>query len=128
MTNQRPRTVLLVEDNYDNRAIYTTILEYHGFAVLSAEDGNSGVEMAKQHHPDLIVMDVSIPGMNGWEATRTLKGSPDTAPIPILVLTAHAMSADRDRAFAEGANAYISKPADPTSVVNAVQRMLAGGT
>jgi len=124
MTEAKTRTILLVEDNFDNRAIYTTIFEYHGFSVLSAEDGIVGVEMAREHCPDLIVMDVSIPGMSGWDATRTLKASPETATIPILVLTAHALATDRERAFAEGANAYIAKPAEPMQVVREVQRML----
>ena len=120
---QRP-TVLIVEDNYDNLSIYTTILEHYGYVVLSAEDGITGVDMAKRHRPDLILMDVSMPGISGWDATRTLKNLSETASIPILVLTAHALSGDRERAFDEGADGYIAKPAEPMRVVQEVRRLL----
>lgn len=89
------KTVLLVEDNVDNRAIYRLILEHGGYEVLEAPDGEQGVRMAREEHPDLILMDISIPVIDGWEATRTLKGSEATAGIPIIALTAHALASDR---------------------------------
>jgi two-component system cell cycle response regulator DivK len=120
----RQGAVLIVEDNLDNLSIYTTILEFHGFAVAAAEDGVRALEMARTSRPDLILMDISIPGVDGWEVTRTLKDDPATAQIPILVLTAHALSSDRDRAYMEGADGYIAKPAEPSSVVTEIRRML----
>ena len=118
------KTILLVEDNLDNLSIYTTILEFTGFEVLSAKDGVAGLAMARERMPDLILMDVSLPGVDGWEATRELKADPKTQRIPIIVLTAHALETDRVRALAEGADGYIPKPADPMSVVRTVRKLL----
>ena len=117
--------ILIVEDNLDNLAIYTTILEFKGFVVLSAVDGVKGLAMAREEKPDLILMDVSVPGIDGWQATRVLKADPETSGIPVVMLTAHALESDRRRAFAEGADGYIPKPADPMAVVDAVRRKLA---
>lgn len=124
----RPRTILIVEDNLDNLLIYSTILEFSGFRVLSAKNGPSGIDLAKRELPDLILMDVSIPGIDGWEATRLLKADDATRDIPLIVLTAHALANDRIRAFDAGADGYIAKPADPKSVLEAVQRRLADPT
>ena len=122
---RRQSKILMVEDNFDNISIYTTILEHYGYAVQAAEDGVKALELARTSSPDLILMDISIPRINGWEVTRTLKDDPSTAQIPIIVLTAHALSADRDRAYMEGADSYIAKPAEPSKVVTEVQRLLA---
>jgi CheY-like chemotaxis protein len=122
------QTVLIVEDNVDNLLIYSTMLEFAGFRVVSAKDGPAGLALARTEAPDIILMDVSIPGIDGWEVTRQLKADPDTSKIPILVLTAHALAGDRTRAFEVGADGYISKPADPRSVLAAVQRRLADPT
>lgn len=116
--------VLLVEDNSDNRGIYRTILEHGGFGVLEAEDGQTGVDMAREHRPDLILMDVSIPVMDGWEATRILKEDPDTASIQIIALTAHAMHSDRLRAAEVGCDGYIAKPVLPRVVLSEVRQRL----
>lgn len=128
MTDQPERTsqasILIVEDNADNLLIYSTILEFSGYRVISAVDGHSGLDLARQERPALILMDVSIPGIDGWEVTRVLKADPATAAIPIIVLTAHALAADRERAFEVGADGYISKPADPKTVLTAVQKRL----
>lgn len=118
-------TVLIVEDNFDNLAIYSKILEFSGLRVISAEDGNTGIELARSERPDLILMDVSIPSVDGWEATRRLKADDATRGIPILILTAHALAADRARAFEVGADGYIAKPADPRTVLEAVRSRLA---
>ena len=120
-------TILLIENDFDNISIYTTILEYNGYGVVCAEDGVTGVELARSAHPDLIVMDISIPGIDGWEATRTIKADPRTASIPILVLTVHALDSDRQRAFEEGADGYMMKPAEPIQVVHEIRRMLSSG-
>ena len=120
------RTVLIVEDNLDNLLIYTTILEYSGISVISAKDGETGVAMAKRDLPDLILMDVSIPGIDGLVATRLLKADGSTRRIPLIILTAHALASDRIRAMDAGADGYIAKPADPKSVLAVVQQHLAG--
>jgi CheY-like chemotaxis protein len=120
----QPQKILIVEDNLDNLSIYTTILEFTGFKVLSAKDGPTGLAAAREQSPDLILMDVSIPGIDGWEVTRLLKADSATQRIPIIVLTAHALETDRLRALAEGADGYIPKPAEPMSVVRAVRKLL----
>jgi CheY-like chemotaxis protein len=120
MTN----TVLLVEDNNDNRAIYRTILEFSGYAVIEALDGDSAVVQARASRPDLILMDISIPIMDGWEATRILKADPATSGIPIIALTAHAMDSDRRKAKEVGCDGYLAKPIEPRLVVEEVARFL----
>jgi len=117
--------ILIVEDNLDNLHIYTAILEFRGYQVLTAKDGPEGLRRVREDKPDLVLMDVSIPGIDGWTVTRSLKGDPATAGIPIIMLTAHALASDRQKAYESGANGYISKPADPGSVVSIVARTLA---
>ena len=118
------KSVLLVEDNDDNLSIYSTILRHFGYDVLEATDGAAAVEMASTRLPTLILMDVSIPIMDGWEATRRIKADPATAHIPIIALTAHALASDRERAKEVGCDDYISKPAEPRTVVDAVRRFI----
>ncbi len=117
-------TVLLVEDHPDNRGIYRTILEHSGLRVIEAEDGETGVRLAQQQRPDLILMDVSLPLLDGWQATRILKDDPETAHIPIIALTAHALQGDRERAVEAGCDGYIAKPAPPRDVLAEVRRRL----
>jgi CheY-like chemotaxis protein len=119
-----PGTVLLVEDNEDNLRIYSTILTYSGFKVLEATDGEAGLAAARDRQPDLILMDVSIPKIDGWEVTRILKADPATATIPVIALTAHALATDRERAQEIGFDGYISKPAEPRQVLAEVERRL----
>jgi two-component system, cell cycle response regulator DivK len=116
--------ILLVEDNADNRGIYRTILEHGGLTVLEAEDGGTGVALAREHMPDLILMDVSIPVMDGWEATKVLKSDPKTASIHIVALTAHALHSDRLRAAEVGCDGYIAKPVLPRVVLSEVRQRL----
>lgn len=116
--------VLLVEDQPDNRNIYKTILEFAGHTVFEATNGVEALASVRSRVSDVIVMDVTMPLMDGLEATRQLKGDPRTAAIPILVLTAHATSADREEAFAAGADAYLSKPCVPKDVLAEVERLL----
>lgn len=116
--------MLLVEDNEDNLIIYTTILRFGGYRVVEAHDGRAALAAASTIQPDLILMDVAIPYVDGLEVTRRLKADPATRHIPIIALTAHALPSDRDRAFAAGCDGYISKPAEPRHVLNAVRREL----
>jgi two-component system cell cycle response regulator DivK len=118
------QTVLLVEDNDDNLRIYSTILTYSGYSVIEATDGEAALAAAREHHPGLILMDVSIPKIDGWEATRRLKADPATADIPIIALTAHALASDRKKAEEVGCDGYIPKPAEPGEVLAEVRRRL----
>ncbi|MBV9774412.1 MAG: response regulator [Gemmatimonadetes bacterium] len=125
MTSPRAgSTILLVEDNEDNRTVYRVILEHYGYRVLEARDGEDGIRQAREARPDLILMDISIPIIDGWEATRTLKDDPGTAHIPIVALTAHALAADRTRALEAGCDGYLAKPVEPRKVVAEVRRWL----
>ena len=104
--------VLYVEDNDDNVYVVKTRLTRAGFTVLIATEGAQGVAMAATERPDLILMDLSLPGLDGWEVTRRLKSAPATTHIPIIALTAHAMTGDRDKALAAGCDDYDTKPVD----------------
>ena len=121
------QTVLLVEDNEDNRIIYSTVLRHLGYEVLEAQDGVEAVELARSALPDLILMDISIPRMDGWEATRILRGDPRTHAIPIIALTAHALADDRERATEVGFSSYLAKPIEPRVVVAEVRRWIGDG-
>jgi CheY-like chemotaxis protein len=104
--------ILLVEDNEMNRDMLSRRLERRGFEVMIAVDGGEGVEKAQTESPDLILMDMSLPVIDGWEATRLLKAEPHTQDIPVIALTAHAMSDDREKAIAVGCDDYDTKPID----------------
>ena len=119
------KTILLVEDNVDNQEIYRIILAHHGFSVLQAWDGEGGVRMARDHGPDLILMDLTMPVLDGLQATQMLKADPGTAAIPIIALTAHAEHEDRAAAEAAGCTLFLSKPVEPQRVAMEVRRVLA---
>jgi|TARA_B110000003_G_scaffold213695_1_gene212743 CheY-like chemotaxis protein len=102
--------ILIVEDNEMNRDMLSRRLERKGFSIVMAEDGKKGVDMSLSETPDLILMDLSLPVMDGWEATSTIKANPVTKDIPIIVLTAHAMAGDREKALDAGADEYDTKP------------------
>ena len=104
--------ILIVEDNEMNRDMLSRRLERKGYNVVMAEDGKKGVDMSKSENPDLILMDLSLPVMDSWEATSTIKGDEETKSIPIIVLTAHAMAGDREKALDAGADEYDTKPID----------------
>ena len=104
--------ILIVEDNEMNRDMLSRRLERKGYDVVMAEDGKKGVDMSKSENPDLILMDLSLPIMDGWEATSTIKEDEETKSIPIIVLTAHAMAGDREKALEAGADEYDTKPID----------------
>ena len=120
------QTVLLVEDNEDNRIIYSTVLRHVGFVVIEAGDGLQAIALARSAKPDLILMDISIPEIDGWEATRILRADPETQSIPIVALTAHAMADDRERAAEIGFTSYLAKPVEPRAVVAEVRRWIGG--
>jgi len=102
--------ILVVEDNLDNYELVRFLLEKAGYEVLAARTGRQGIEMAGQELPDLILMDLTLPVMDGWTAALQLKADPKTAHIPLLALTAHTLPGDRQRALESGFNGYISKP------------------
>lgn len=118
------QTLLLVEDNLDNRVIYSTVLRHVGYDVVEALDGVQAVALARSVLPDLILMDISIPEMDGWEATRILRQDPLTKDIPIIALTAHALAEDREKATALGFTSYLAKPIEPRAVVAEVRRWI----
>ena len=118
------KTVLLVEDNEDNLIVYRTILDHVGYRVIEARDGEEGVARAKADKPDLILMDVSLPKMDGWEATRRIKADDDTRQIPIIAVTAHALDDDREKATQVGCDGYLAKPVAPRRVVEEVERFI----
>lgn len=119
--------LLLVEDNEDNRIIYSTVLRHIGYTVIEALDGVQAIALARSELPDLILMDISIPEVDGWEATRILRADPATRDIPIIALTAHALADDRERATAVGFTSYLAKPVEPRTVAAEVRRWIGGG-
>jgi len=116
--------ILLVEDNEMNRDMLSRRLERKGFQVVTAVDGEQGLAMAQADKPDLILMDMSLPVMDGWEATRRLKSSPDTQLIPIISLTAHAMAGDREKALEAGADDYDTKPVEFARLMDKIEMQL----
>lgn len=117
--------LLLVEDNEMNRDMLARRLEKRGFQLIIATDGLIGIEMARKELPDLILMDMSLPGLDGWQASRQLKSDNATARIPIIALTAHAMAEDREKAMAAGCDEYETKPVELTSLLGKIQALLA---
>ncbi len=117
--------ILVVEDNEMNRDMLTRRLGRRGFEPLVAVDGREAVEMAKSEQPDVILMDMSLPVMDGWEATRRLKSAPETRSIPVIALTAHAMSGDRERALEAGCDDYGTKPVEFGALVEKIEALLA---
>ena len=102
--------ILIVEDNEMNRDMLSRRLQRKGFEIVMAEDGQQGVDMSKSENPDVILMDLGLPVMDGWQATSTIKAEESTKNIPIIVLTAHAMAGDREKALDSGADEYDTKP------------------
>lgn len=118
--------ILVVEDNEMNRDMLSRRLVRKKYEVLVAVDGREGVEMARSEAPALILMDMSLPGMDGWEATRQLKASPETQAIPIIALTAHAMSGDREKAMEAGCDDYDTKPIELPRLLDKIEAALLG--
>lgn len=119
-----PRTILVVEDNADNMTLITDVLQSLDYAVLQAHDGEEGVQMAQRDAPDLILMDLSLPRLDGWEATRQIKSNPTVQDIPVVALTAHAMMGDRERAIEAGCDDYISKPINLRELASKLENLL----
>jgi len=117
-----PRTVLIVEDNELNLKLLNDILEYHGYTVFTTRLGEPALELARQHSPDLILMDIQLPDISGMEATRRLKADEQTRTIPIIAVTAFAMSGDDAKILASGCDAYVSKPFNVAEFLKLVER------
>ena len=118
--------ILIVEDVEYNRDLLVQLLEEE-YEVVTAADGAAGIEAAARERPDLILMDLSLPGVDGWEATRRLKAEPETEAIPVIALTAHAMQGDEERARACGCDDYLTKPIDEDQLFATVARLLGPG-
>jgi CheY-like chemotaxis protein len=116
--------VLIVEDNVDNFELVRFLMERAGYQVLSAATGREGVDAAKREQPDLILMDLSMPEMDGWDATKHIKADTQTSHIPVLALTAHTLPGDRKRAIDAGCDGYISKPINVASFDRLVMNLL----
>ena len=117
---------LVVEDNENNRYLLTVLLEHAGFAVLTANDGRSGVDLARQVTPDIILLDIQMPEMDGYEVAALLKSDPILASIPIVGVSSFAMPGDRDKAMRAGFVGYIEKPVDPERFAQSVGMFLTG--
>jgi len=115
----------LVEDNEMNRDMLSRRLQRRGFEVILALDGEAGVSMASSQRPDLILMDMSLPGLDGWEATGRLKAMLETAAIPVIALTSHAMTGDREKAMAAGCDDYDTKPVDFERLLGKMRDLMA---
>jgi two-component system, cell cycle response regulator DivK len=118
--------ILIVEDNEMNRDMLSRRLQRKGYETLIAVDGGAGVALAQSSNPDLILMDMSLPVLDGWEATRQLKAAPETSAIPVIALTAHAMSGDREQALAAGCDDYDTKPIDLPRLLGKIEALIAG--
>ncbi len=119
-------TILLVEDNEMNRDMLTRRLEKRGYTVIPASDGAAGVAQAGAGRPDLILMDMGLPVLDGWTASRQIKADPATARIPIIALTAHALDSDRDRALRAGCDDFDTKPVDLPRLLQKIEALLHG--
>jgi CheY-like chemotaxis protein len=122
MSNAGKR-ILIVDDLAEQRDIYATLLRLHGYDVLEAEDGERAIEIALEARPHAIVMDVVLPVLDGWTATRQIQADPRTTGTPVIVLTAREVDADREGSEEAGACAYIVKPCDPNRILTEVQRV-----
>jgi two-component system, cell cycle response regulator DivK len=120
------KKILVVEDVEYNRELLVQLLE-EDYDVVTAADGAAGIEAAARERPDVILMDLSLPGIDGWEATRRLKARPDTAAIPVIALTTHAMQGDEERARACGCDDYLTKPIDEDQLFARLARLLGAG-
>lgn len=118
------RTVLVIEDNVENRYLATYLLEHHGFSVLSAPDGPQGIALAATLLPDLVLLDIQLPGMDGYSVARALRRMQALRATPIIAVTSYAMAGDRDKAIAAGCDGYIEKPIDPQTFVAEISSFL----
>ena len=121
-----PAKILYVEDNEDNIYLLTRRLVRRGYDVVVAKDGKAGIEMALTEKPDIILMDLNLPIIDGWEATRQLKAMPEASGIPVIALTSHAMAGDEDKAVAAGCDGYDTKPIDFSRLQEKIEKLLPG--
>ena len=118
------KRILVVEDQEDNRRIVRDLLASVGYTLIEAHDGKAGVELAREHRPDLILMDIQLPELDGYEATRRIKADPELQPIPIVVVTSYALSGDDQKAVAAGCDAYVAKPFSPRQLLATIRGLL----
>ncbi|MFZ6007030.1 MAG: response regulator [Nitrospirota bacterium] len=118
------KKILVVEDNEKNRVLVRDILRYYGYDVIEAIDGEKGIKMAKEQSPDLILMDMQMPVVDGFNAIKMLKNDPDTKHIKIIAVTSYAMKGDRERIIKAGADDYMAKPLDTRELPRIIQRLL----
>lgn len=116
--------ILLVEDNEMNRDMLSRRLQRKGYEIVIATDGEQGVAMARSEQPDLILMDMSLPVLDGWEATRKIKATPEIRSVPVIALTAHAMAGDQERCVAAGCDDYDTKPVDLPRLLGKIEALL----
>ena len=119
------KRILLVEDTEDNRQIVRDLMESVGYELLEADDGAAGVAMAAEHRPDLILMDIQLPVMDGYEASRRIKADPALRHIPIIAVTSYALSGDEDKTRAAGCDGYVAKPFSPRELLAMIDEFLA---
>jgi CheY-like chemotaxis protein len=117
-------TILLIEDNEQNRYLATFLLEQHGHSVVAASDGPRGIELARASRPGLILLDIQLPTMDGYDVARTLRATASLDGVPIVAVTSYAMVGDREKALAAGCDGYIEKPIDPDTFVGEIERFL----
>jgi two-component system cell cycle response regulator DivK len=118
------KLILVIEDTEDNRRILRDLLTDAGFELIEAADGEQGVAMAAEHRPDLILMDIQLPLVDGYEATRRIKANPDLRHIPIVAVTSYALSGDEAKALAAGCDGYVAKPFSPRQILAKVRQLL----
>ena len=123
-SRKRARTILIIEDQTDQREMYASYFAVKGFLVLTARDGPNGLALARTHRPDVIVTDLSIPHIDGWETTRRLKDDPRTAGIPVIACSAHVFGRAAERALVAGCISYMAKPCLPEELLSEVLRVL----
>ena len=125
-TTEQKQRILVVDDSEDMRELLQRLLERAGYRVVLAADGQASLTQAKLHHPDLILMDLSLPDMDGWEAVRHLRKMPEFGSIPIIAVTAHVSPQEEERAMAAGCTAHIGKPFDTRVLLQSIACLLAG--
>ena len=119
--------ILLIEDNEQNRYLVTYLLEHAGYRVIHAPDGPRGIALAQRGQPDLVLLDIQLPGMDGYAVAKALRAEELSKAIPIVAVTSHAMAGDREKALAAGCDGYLEKPIDPDTFVAQVARFLGSG-
>ncbi|WP_152047903.1 response regulator [Aureimonas psammosilenae] len=119
-----PKTVMIVEDNELNMKLFRDLIEAHGYATIQTRNGLTAVDLAREHRPDLILMDIQLPEISGLDVTRNLKADPDLRSIPVIAVTAFAMKGDEERIRQGGCEAYISKPISVTKFIETIKSFL----